>query len=98
MIMKVVKANRLLSNTALQQYKANVNKLIDQFANAGALLPLVSIYGLTELHNAVNALYYNGECICTPSGTKSGIILKTLELGGFGLPALHILTRAGGSL
>ena len=96
--MTILKVNPLTRNTSLRQYQQNVGMLIEQFLNAGALVPMEKLYGVEAIRNSVKSLYLDGDYICAPSGTTNAIILKTLQFGGFGVKALNILTRAGGSL
>lgn len=97
--MQILKVNPLTRNTDLKRYQRNVRMLVDQFLSAGALVPMERIYGVETIHKAIDTLYIGGDnYICIPSGTISAVILKTLQFGGYGVKALNILTRAGGSL
>lgn len=62
-------------------------------SQSAGITQLLKLFSDSEVREALNDIYINGNKLCIPETGESSYILRYLEFGGDGVSALHLLSN-----
>lgn len=89
-----VPANKIASYLKMMILSIMDRNLKENNKNAKSLKALVNMFGLRDIHRAIDCISGKGTSIYVPTKSKSGLILRYLEYGGEGIGQTKIISEA----